>query len=240
MSSLQASVRELEQAWNFMWATRKRRLLVLAPVFLNLLLWATVIPMAFIFVKWAMSLSLPDAWWAAILTILAGFFAVAAAIVLALFVFAAFTTVIGAPFYGALAEDAMREVGMVIKEISWPREMARALAYTLKLGALFIVLQLGLILFNVIPGIGTVMHFIGAFVVAILLLSMEFFGEAFAKDSLPFRSRLAFLVRHHRSIIAFAIPVFFLLLVPVLNFVVPPLAVVAASRMYAQAVGGKE
>jgi len=86
MSSLQASVRELEQAWNFMWATRKRRLLVLAPVFLNLLLWATVIPMAFIFAKWAMSLSLPDAWWAAILTILAGFFAVAAAIVLALFI----------------------------------------------------------------------------------------------------------------------------------------------------------
>ena len=226
-------MRELTQAWNFMWATKRRRLLVLAPVLLNLILWIAVVPLAFVFAKWATSLALPDAWWAAVISIIAGLFAIAATVVLAVFVFTALTTVIGAPFYGAIAEEAMREAGMVVKEISWPRETLRALVYTLKLGALFIVLQLGLVLFNVIPGIGTALHFIGAFVVAILLLSMEFFGEAFAKDSLPFRSRLAFLARHHGSILAFAVPVFFLLLVPGLNLFVPPLAVVAASRRYA-------
>ncbi len=232
MSSLQESAHELVQAWDFIRATRKRRLLVLAPMILNLILWAAVILFAFVFAKWTTSIHLPDAWWATILSLLAGFFAIAATVVLAVFVFAALTTVIGAPFYGALAEEAMREAGMVIKEIAWPREVARALVYTLKLGVLFIVLQLGLVLFNVIPGIGTAMHLIGAFVVAIVLLSMEFFGEAFAKDSLPFRSRLSFLARHHRSILAFAVPVFFLLLVPILNLFVPPLAVIAASKMY--------
>lgn len=232
MTSLRDSISELSSAWKFMWATRKRRFLVLAPVLLNLLLWVAVIPLAFVFARWATSLALPDAWWATALSILAGFFAVLATIVLAVFVFVALTMVIGAPFYGALSEEAMREAGIVVKEIGWPRETLRALVYTLKLGILFVVLELALVFFNIIPGIGTILHFVGAFAVAILLLAMEFFGEAFAKDSISFRARLKFLACYHPSIIAFAVPVFFLLLVPVVNLFVPPMAVVAASRMY--------
>lgn len=231
--TLSASARTFLSAWKFMWATPKRRLLVLTPVGINVGLWVMLIPLVFRFVRMATAVVLPDATWATVLGLLAGFFIVVAVVILAVFLFVAVTTIIGAPFYGALAEEAMREAGMVVKDVSWVKEIYRASRYTLKLGGLFIVLQFLLTFLHVIPVLGSFLYLAGSFAVTILLLAMEFFGEAFGKDNVSFRARLVFLARHHRSIIAFAVPVFFLLLVPGLNLFIPPLAVVSASRMYA-------
>ena len=237
--SLLDTTREFASAWKFMWATPKRRLLVLAPVGINLALWIGVAPLAYLFARWLSSVSLPDAGWATILSMLAGFFAVLAVVILAVFAFVVLTAVIGAPFYGALAEEAMRDANMIFSEIPWYQEVARALVLTLKLGVVFVFLQVGLLVFNIIPVLGTLLHFVGAFSVAILLLSMEFFGEAFAKDGLSFRSQMRFLLRHHRSLLAFAVPVFVLLLVPGFNLFVPPLAVVTGTRLYVNMRGKK-
>jgi CysZ protein len=240
MVSVQAVLKEFVSAWRFVCATRRRRFFVVAPVFLNLILWLAVLPIVYYFVSWVTSLGLPTATWANVLSVLVGVFAALAFLILSVFVFSTATSILGAPFYGTLVEEAMKNAGMEITSVSWPREIARALVYTLKLVLLFVALELALLVLNIIPGIGTLLHFIGAFVVAILVLALEFFGEAFTKDNLSFRSRLHFLACHVFSVVAFAVPVFFLLLVPILNLIVPPLAFVAGSRVYVRLKGSKE
>lgn len=233
MMSVVESVRHLVSAWKFMWATPKRRLFVLAPVLLNLLLWVGLIPAAFFFTRFVIAMPLPDAWWATIVSLLAGVVAVMATVMVAVFVFVALTAVLGAPFYGALAEEALREAGVPFAEQSWFIEMVRAFSLVVKVGVLFVGLQGLLVGLNVIPVVGTILHVLGGFVVALFLLALEFFGEAFAKASMSLRQQIRFLIRYKKEVFLFILPVFFLLFIPGVNLFVPPLAVVAASQRYA-------
>lgn len=232
MMTLSESARAFLSAWKFMWATPKRRLLILAPVILNGLLWVSVIPVCFLLVRWITVVSLPDTWWATVLAVFTGLFAVAGVIMLAVVVFVALTTVIGAPFYGALAEEIMEASQVTWKEVPWYREIQKAISFALKLGVVFVCVQIGLLALNIVPILGTALHLVGGFTVTILLLALEFFGEVFEKNGYAFRARILFLFRHHQSIIAFGVPVFVLLFVPVLNLFVPPLATVTASRLF--------
>lgn len=234
MSPIQETLRELVGAWKFVCATRRRRLFIIVPIFINLILWLVVLPFVYWFVTWVTSMNLPDATWATVLSILAGVFAVLAAIILAVFAFVAVSAIIGAPFYSALAEEVLKESHLKTIDIPWYKEVWRSIRYTLKLGILFVIAQLILILFNIVPGIGTAMHAVGAFVIALLFISMEFFGEGFARTGVSFKDRINYLFKNLMAVVAFSVPIFFLLLIPVINLFVVPVAVVAATRIYAR------
>ena len=232
MMEIKDTLKILIEAAKFLKAKPRRRIYVLLPVILNIVIWSAVLPVAFLFARWVTSAFLPETIWGTAITIIAGFVAVLAVLMLGVFLFVALTAILGAPFYSVLAEEVWVEAGRKVPGIWWPKEIWQSFTYTGRLIVFFLIAQLFLLLFNLLPVIGTAIHAIGVFSTSLLFVAMEFYGEAFARDQLSFRQRLVYLARYHLDVIAFVVPIFFLLLIPVVNLFIPALAVVAATKQY--------
>src|SRR3989338_2932086 len=231
MSDVFMTLRALYRALQFLWARRHRRLLLLLPTLLNTFLFFLAVFGAFWAVQWLVALPLPDATWASVLALMLGILAVVGVLLVWSVLYVALTGVIGAPIYSLFVEEFLKEQG-IASRVSHPlAEMGRSFTYTLKLVLLFAFGQVLLVFLNAIPVLGTAFHLVGTLALTVLFLAMEFFGETFSLLNEPFGKRLRFLFLHLPLTISFAAPVYVLLLVPVLNLVLPPVAMIAAADL---------
>lgn len=218
---------DLGDAWRFVRSTPARRACLFAPVIINLVLWLILADGLVLLARRAVSLG-------SLLNIAVSLAVILAVLFLGVFFFAATSAILGAPFIGTLVRDAVRDAGGLVSDRPWLREIMEASAYTIGLLLLWLFGQLLLSILNVIPLLGNVLHLFAAFLLAVLFIGAEAFGEPFACAGLSYRDRLAFFRSTFLSTLAFSGVVFVLFLVPILNLFLPSIAAVAATRRFAR------
>jgi CysZ protein len=209
------------------------RLFLLVPLIVNIILFTLMI-------LWAYSLI--DGWMASLLSWMpewlgflkwlfwAAYFVV---IVMTLFYgFVAAANLIGAPFYGYLAELTEKYLrGEDISEpFSWktliamiPRTIMRELQKILY----YLPRVLGLLILGLIPGINLIVAFVW-FVFSAWMMAIQYIDYPADNNRMSFKDMRKYLSKHRFTSLGFGMLAFGLTLLPILNFLALPAAVCGA------------
>jgi len=169
------------------------------------------------------------------------------AVVLLLTMFYTFTLVanlICSPFNGLLAEAVERELtGQVIGEetsiMQAIKESPKSILSELKKIGYFLVRAIPLLILFLIPVLNLIAPFLWiAFSAS--LLSKEYLDYPMANHGHSFDKQRKLLKSHRVSSLSFGGSVMFLTMIPVVNFIVMPLAVAGATALYLDRIKTKE
>tara|TARA_R110001592_G_scaffold362471_1_gene676377 strand:+ start:18499 stop:19287 length:789 start_codon:yes stop_codon:yes gene_type:complete len=209
------------------------RLFLLVPLIVNILLFTLMIVWAYSLIDgWMASLLswLPE--WLAFLEWLfwGAYFVV---IIMTLFYgFVAAANLIGAPFYGYLAEQTEKYLrGEDISEpFSWktliamiPRTIMRELQKILY----YLPRVLGLLILGLIPGINLIVAFVW-FILSAWMMAIQYIDYPADNNQMSFKDMRKYLSKHRFTSLGFGMLVFGLTLLPILNFLALPAAVCGA------------
>jgi CysZ protein len=163
---------------------------------------------------------------------------VVAALISAL-TFTALTLLIGDPFYEVISERIEAGLGGTPGAVNlpWYRTLWPNLADSIRLIALGIVLAIPLFLMGFIPVFGqTVVPVLNA-IVGGWLITVELTGIPFNRRGLRLRDRRKILRANRSLALGFGIPVFLVLLLPVVAIIVVPAAVTGATLVTRRLLG---
>ncbi|EKD33166.1 MAG: hypothetical protein ACD_76C00078G0003 [uncultured bacterium] len=176
--------------------------------------------------------SAPDAF---LLKILYGIIA-AFAVVLSLFLYIMFFTaiglVLGSPFYEALAGTVEREFGGFAPSGNAFRRMLRSVSSQLQKLFLFALAQIAFLAILLLPGIGVIAYTVASFALTVFLLGYDFVDFAFEARGWKPSKRRAWAIVNARALTGFGTAIFIFLLVPFVNMLVFPSAVVGAVLLF--------
>jgi CysZ protein len=147
------------------------------------------------------------------------------------FVLLQFGFILGAPFYGKLSEtiEQLKTGRLEVVEISAGREIGRAILYELKKLVLLVGIGLGLLLLNLLPGVGTAIASLGTLALGSYLVCLDFFDSTLERRRLKFRQKLRIVQQSLPASAGFALVCFGIVNIPLINLVGIPLCVVAGS-----------
>lgn len=147
------------------------------------------------------------------------------------FVLLQFGFILGAPFYGKLSEtiEQLKTGRLEVVEISAGREIGRAILYELKKLVLLVGIGLGLLLLNLLPGVGTAIASLGTIALGSYLVCLDFFDSTLERRRLKFRQKLRVVQQSLPASAGFALVCFGIVNIPLINLVGIPLCVVAGS-----------
>lgn len=167
------------------------------------------------------------------LRVLLGVALIGAAAVLGALSFIALTLLVGGPFYEAIAEHAERQLGLDTSGdgAGFARQLARGVRDSLKLIAVALPGAIALFLIGLIPLAGQVAAVVLGALLGAWLLSLEMVGLVFGRRGLSFGQRHRSLREHRALVFGFGLPAYLLCLVPVLQLVVIPAAVVGGTLL---------
>ncbi|WP_344618265.1 EI24 domain-containing protein [Dactylosporangium salmoneum] len=163
---------------------------------------------------------------------------VVAALISAL-TFTALTLLIGDPFYEVISEKIEDGLGGTpgAVDLPWYRTLWPNLVDSIRLIALGIALAIPLFLLGFVPIVGqTVVPVLNA-IVGGWLLAVELTGIPFNRRGMRLKERRKLLRAHRSMALGFGIPVFLVLLVPVVAIIVVPAAVSGATLMSRRLLG---
>ncbi len=145
-----------------------------------------------------------------------------------------FGAILGAPWYGNLAEQieriCMGQVPAGPMSLSGAlRDIGRAIAFQVKKLLLAVVLFVPLLLCNFVPILGGGVVSLGSTVVAALLVCLDFLDAPLERRKLSFRHKLGLVVRTLPASLSFSLVCLGLVSVPFLNLLAVPLCVVAGT-----------
>ncbi|MCS6814263.1 MAG: EI24 domain-containing protein [Cyanobacteria bacterium] len=154
------------------------------------------------------------------------------------FLLAQFGTLLGAPWYGQLAEQLEQwRLGSLLPAEPFSvrsviRDVGRAILYEVKklvvsLGVGGLLLVVGL----VIPGVGPAIATIGGITLSALIICMDFFDAPLERRRWTFRAKLGTVFRTMPASISFGLVSLGLVSIPLLNFVTVPLCVAAGTLL---------
>jgi CysZ protein len=153
--------------------------------------------------------------------------------------FTALTLLIGDPFYEVISERIEDGLGGTPGAVNlpWYRTMWPNLKDSIRLIALGIVIAIPLFVLGFVPIVGqTVVPVLNA-IVGGWLITVELTGIPFNRRGLRLRDRRKILRAHRSMALGFGIPVFLVLLVPVVAIIVVPAAVTGATLMTRRLLG---
>lgn len=215
--------------WKYVWI----------PALINLFLFATLGTLFVFLFPHLLGLILPegDAWY---LTALRGIlWAVGSALILLLFLltFTAVGTLIAGPFNDLLSEKVEQmQRGILPEEPGgiWQqaRRSARSAWESLKYVAVYLLGSLMLLLWNLLPGIGSVTYTVLATLWTLLFLALEFGDYYLARHWVLFRSRWRKVWAHLWASLGFGAGCALLLMIPVLNLLLMPGAVAGGTLLW--------
>jgi CysZ protein len=147
------------------------------------------------------------------------------------FVLLQFGFILGAPFYGKLSEtiEQLKTGRLEVVEITVWREIGRAILYELKKLVLLVGIGLGLLLLNLLPGVGTAIASLGTVALGSYLVCLDFFDSTLERRRLKFRQKLRIVQQSLPASAGFALVCFGIVNIPLINLVGIPLCVVAGS-----------
>lgn len=150
------------------------------------------------------------------------------------FVFVQFGVFLGLPWYGQLSEQLEKlRIGELPKiEISIVQEIVRALLFEVKKLLLVIVIGIGLLFLNLVPGIGTVMASVGGIALAALIVCLDFLDAALERRRLGFREKLGIIFQNLPASASFSLVCLGLVSIPLLNLLTIPLCVASGTLFF--------
>jgi CysZ protein len=145
---------------------------------------------------------------------------------------------IAAPFNGMLSEAIEKHLTQAnsIPDVSWLegiRQIAPALVNEVRKTAYFLLRAIPLLLLFIIPGINIIAPLLW-FIFSAWLLAMEYTDFPMANHGILFDELRTKLRQKRFLVISFGAAVMLLMLVPVFNFFVMPVAVAGATVMYVE------
>ena len=219
---------------------RHPRLMFLAaiPVAINTLLFALFFYFGVKYFNQWLTAMLPqsEAWyWVALIYLLTIILIVVLLLAIAL-TFTMVASILGSPFHDAISArteilvTGRDEPPFTIKAIL--AEIWRTVVEELK-KIVFYLVAIGLILLlNFVPVVGQVLYVILSFILTVLWLGMSFLDYAFARHAYKFGMKIRFVRQHVFVVFGFGLAVFVGVLIPVLNLVFLPVAVVGGTLLY--------
>ena len=154
------------------------------------------------------------------------------------FLLVQFGTILGAPWYGKLSEKLERlRLGQAIAiEVSFLRDIYRAILFELKKIFLAIAIGIPLLLLNLFPGFGTLMATVGGIALAATIVCLDFLDAPLERRRLSFRQKLGAIFRSFPASAGFALTCLVLVSVPLLNLLTIPLCVAAGTLFFCDRV----
>lgn len=213
------------------------RKFVLLPLALNVVLFALVIwGSASLFSAWMDALLgwLPN--WLDFLDWLLWPVFILTVMLMMFYLFTLVANLIGSPFNGLLAERAERHyypAGITPQPVSLWKEAARAPVVELRKLLYFLVRAIPLLLLFLVPGINAVAPFLW-FGFCAWMLALEYMDYPMSNHLVPLTRQRYILAEQRPLALGFGTAVLILTLIPVVNFVVMPAAVVGATRLWAE------
>jgi CysZ protein len=147
------------------------------------------------------------------------------------------TNLIAAPFNDALSEAVENiHLGHVASSFSLARalrgvgrtcglELVKLSLYLAVMGPLFVLSLL-------LPGVGTLIYTVASVGVTGLFFAVDYMDWAASRRDLPLRARITLAVRHFRPVLGLGLGIALLLFVPLLNLILMPAAVAAATLLF--------
>ena len=168
------------------------------------------------------------------------------AIAMLLTLFYTFTLVanfICSPFNGLLAEAVEREIKGIAPENSTTllqalKETPKSLWSEVKKIGYFLSRAIPLLILFFIPGLNLFAPFLWL-IFSAWLLAGEYFDYPMANRGIAFQDQRQILKQHRVSSLSFGGSVMVLTMIPVVNFIVMPLAVAGATALYLEKIEGK-
>lgn len=145
-----------------------------------------------------------------------------------------FGAILGAPWYGNLAEQTERlrmgQVPIGAPSVSRAvQDIWRAITFQLKKLLLTIVLGLPLLVLNFLPPIGTTIASVGGVALASLLVGMDFLDAPLERRRFSFRRKLAIVGRSLPASATFSWACLLLVSIPFVNLLAVPICVAAGT-----------
>ncbi|MBN2429096.1 MAG: sulfate transporter CysZ [Deltaproteobacteria bacterium] len=180
-----------------------------------------------------------EAWYWVIIFYSLWVIAVAVTAVLIFFTFSVVGNLIASPFNDLLSNKT-EELILGLKtdekfslQQFWSDSL-QILLIELKKISIFVGIMLILFLLNFLPGIGSMLFSILAFLLTVFFLVLEYFGFVAYRKRLDFREQRKFIWSRFSMTFGFGIGIMALLTLPLLNFICIPLGVVGATLMWCE------
>jgi CysZ protein len=210
--------------------------LCLAPFLINLGLFVLGFWLTFgYFQSWVQGM-LPtgEGWWWQVLLYLLMVVAVLLLLIVEVYLFAVVGRIIAAPFL----EELTRRVEMLARPGHQPPDMgfwtsvARALSQEAKRLALYLAVMLGLLVLNLLPGLGSLAYGVLAWLATCFFLAGEFLDFPLERRGWGLMAKMGYVLRLRLTGLGFGLAVFALGVVPVVNLALLPLAAVGGTLLY--------
>lgn len=154
---------------------------------------------------------------------------------------ARFGVVLGAPWYGRLAEAIEREHA---PEFPAPAggalaEVRRALAHEGKKLVLTLSVLLPLFAIGIVPGIGTAIATAGGLLLGWTIVCLDFLDPSLARRGLGFRAKLGVIYRNWPDTAGFGALSLLLVSIPLVNLLTVPLSMAAGALLFSERLSRK-
>lgn len=206
------------------------------PFVINVLVFAGTVYWGFDFFNQLVGQYLPtqDVWYWQLLGIIIKVLLGLVSAVVVFFTFTVLGNLIASPFNDVLSErtEQLLSNDRSAEKFSWSRmavDLWRVITDELRKVSIFVILMILLLLFNLLPGIGSLIYALCSCALTVFFLVVEYTGYFFSRKHLGFRDQRRFIASDRRRALGFGLAVLCMLMLPFVQFFTIPLAVVAAT-----------
>lgn len=142
---------------------------------------------------------------------------------------------VGAPFYDRLSMAVEVERGTLPTGFGWREELVavgQSIGHSLLAAGLWVAVLALLALLNLLPGFGTVLELVGSWVATGWFFAREMLDGPTSRRGWSFGEKLALIRREPAACLGFGLASTVVLLVPLLNVFVLPVAVVGGTLLF--------
>lgn len=225
------------RAWIFIYRNPGLLRYAIAPLIINVVVFSVMLYFGseYLFHLVDTYLVYGDAWWWKALEWIAQALAFALMLVIGFFTFTAVGNLIAAPFNDILSEKteyllrgSMEDEPFSIRLML--KDAGRSLSDEIKKLSIFLGVMLLLLLIGFIPVVGPPAFGICSVLLTLYFLVVEYTGFVCSRKHIGFKQQRTFIRAHRSQSLGFGIAVMLTLMLPLIQFLTIPLAVVAATH----------
>ncbi|BCR04582.1 sulfate transporter CysZ [Desulfuromonas versatilis] len=212
---------------------------VAIPFLINLVVFSSAVFLGFDFFNDVVIHYVPrgEAWYWAILYYFAWLVAVLVTAVVVFFSFTVVGNLVASPFNDLLSERTEEMLtGQKHDEpfsfAAFWKDTLRVVGVEVKKMGLFVLVMVMILPLNLLPGFGSIIYSVLAFVLTVFFLVVEYLGYVMARKRLDFRQQRRYVLGRLATLAGFGTGVLALLAIPFLQFFCIPVGVVGATRLW--------
>ena len=206
---------------------------LVVPVFLNIILFLLFFWFSVSLISNFLLEQLPQSWWAILLLVVIVIATIGAILFLSAVFFVSIGSVLSAPFYDVLGEKVIRSFGGISPDHPWWKGIRHSATQTISRLWWYLLIQGSLIILFIVPiTVGPIAYLTIGFITTAFALSMQFLDAPFNARGWNFSKRRKWCIKHKGYVIGFGSAVFLGLGIPIINVLIPPIAIIGAIIMF--------